>query len=147
MLAIIIPRSTGNSNFLECQQSYLLEMLATNVSNFLCSKTAANVKDYNFQKCQQSYFPEMLTSITYRNPGNMVFRNVSNYSFRKCQQPESGQSESPKQQQLQFPETLTIITFRNTGNYTFLKYWQSYLLEILATNASNYYLFENVDEC
>ena len=79
-LVIIISRNNGDYNCVKCQQSYLLDMLATNVS--ICSKIATNVNKFNFLKSQQLCFAEMLTIITYRNHETMVFRNVSNDSFR-----------------------------------------------------------------
>ena len=132
-------------------------MIFRNISNHICQKCwrqkpaiilfrkwrrmltiriFREISDYNFQKCwrrtlaitifrntsnewQLLYFPEMLAS------------NVNNYRIHKC-----------------WRQMLVIIIFRNVGKYNgssfFLKYKQSYCLEMLATNDSISLLFSNI---
>ena len=63
----------------------ILEMLATSVSNSICSKLATNVNNYDFQEGLQLYL-QKVNNNNLPNPENMNFRNVSNYSFQNCWQ-------------------------------------------------------------
>ena len=136
-MAIIIPRSTGNYNFLKCQQSPLFRNADNKCQQLYLSRkrrlvltitVSKNASNYNFQKCQKLYvqkcwqlkIPEMLAIIIFRNSKKgqfsemvaiIISRNVVNYNFQKCEQ-------------LQFPEMSAIILTRNAGNQHFQKYSQ-----------------------
>ena len=123
MLAIVFASNTGD----KCQQLFV-------------AKTATNVSNSNFQKCQHFCFPEMLTITTCRTPGNMFSEMLVFITSRSISNRNPGILFYEMLAIIIIsPEMLAIINSRDAGNSNFMKCQPSYLLEVLATNVSNYF--------